>query len=173
MFQNALNRHFRFTCILPLHILCFMFHFYVLTYWLSILLKAETLNFDVSFLLSMFHSQKHSGRKTKTLWERFQNTVGAIQKHWGSDNALPQCFEKWNMKLKMKHRSSMFHFSKWLIFNELKHKNETWKINQRFWIRMDICSINCNLSNRTRIKINEIINVQLMIINVQNNARSA
>jgi hypothetical protein len=56
--------------------------------------KAETLNFDVSFLLSMFHSQKHSGRKTKTLRERFKNTEGAIQKHCGSDNALPQCFEK-------------------------------------------------------------------------------
>ena len=47
--------------------------------------KTETLNFDVSFLLSMFHSQKHSGRKTKTLWERFKNTEGAIQKHCGSD----------------------------------------------------------------------------------------
>ena len=37
--------------------------------------------------------------------------------------------------------------------------------------------INCYLSNRTRININEkingIINVQLMIINVQNKARSA
>ena len=90
--------------------------------------------------------QKHCGSDSKTLRERFENTVGAIRKHCGSVKALHQCFEKWNMKLKMKHRSSMFHFSKWLIFNELKHKNETWKIKQRFWIRMDICSINCNLS---------------------------
>ena len=127
MFQNVLNRHFRFTYILPLYILCFMFHFYVSTHWLSIHSKAETLNFDVSFLLSMFHSQKHSGRKTKTLWERFKNTEGAIQKHCGSDNALPQCFEKWNMKLKMKHWSSMFQPLKVLIINELKYKNETWK----------------------------------------------
>ena len=95
----------------------FMFHFYVSTYWLSRLLKAETYDFYVSFLVSMFHSKKHWGKKTKTLWKRFKNTVGAIQKHWGSDNALPQRFEKWNMKLKMKHPSLMFHFSKWLIFN--------------------------------------------------------
>ena len=40
----------------------------------------------------------------------------------------------------------MFHFLKWLIFNYFITKNETWKINQRFWKRMDICSINCNLS---------------------------
>ena len=152
MFQNAQNRHW-LTYILPMVLFAFMFHFYVSTCWLSMLLNAETYDSYVSFLVSMFHSkntegekQKHCGRKTKTLWERFKNTEGAIQKHWGSDNALPQCFEKWNMKLKMKHWSSMFHFSKWLIFNELKHKNETWKIKQRFWIRMDICSINCNLS---------------------------
>ena len=28
----------------------------------------------------------------KTLWERFQNTEGAIQKHYGSAQSLPQCF---------------------------------------------------------------------------------
>ena len=138
MFQNALNRHFRFTYILPLHILCFMFHFYVSTHWLSIHSKAETLNFDVSFLLSLFHSQKHSGRKTKTLWERFKNTEGAIQKHWGSDNALPQCFISWNMKLKMKYQRPMFHFPKRLIHNLFITKNETWKIKQMFWIRIQI-----------------------------------
>uniref|UniRef100_UPI003FD88F64 hypothetical protein n=1 Tax=Alloprevotella sp. TaxID=1872471 RepID=UPI003FD88F64 len=42
-------------------------------------LKAETYDFYVSFLVSMFHSKK-------TLWERFKNTVGAIQKHNGSDS---------------------------------------------------------------------------------------
>ena len=54
-----------------------MFHFYVSTYWLSILLKAETYDFYVSFLVSMFHSkntegekQKHCGSDSKTLWER-------------------------------------------------------------------------------------------------------
>ena len=65
---------------------------------------------------------------SKTQWEKYKNTVGAIQKHCGSDNALPQCFEKWNMKLKMKHRSSMFQPLKALIINELKYKNETWNI---------------------------------------------
>ena len=64
--------------------------------------------------------------------------MGAIQKHWGSVKALPQCFEKWNMKLKMKHKSRMFHFSKWLIFNYFITKNETWKINQKFWKCMDL-----------------------------------
>ena len=67
-------------------------------------------SFNVSF-------KKHWGRKTKTLWERFKTPVGAIQKHCGSVKALNQCFEKWNMKLKMKHLSRMFHFLKWLIFN--------------------------------------------------------
>ena len=82
--------------------------------------------------------QKHWGSDLKTLRERFKNTEGAISKHWGSDNTLPQCFEKWNMKLKMKHKSRMFHFLKWLIINKLKYKNETWKINQRFWKRIEI-----------------------------------
>ena len=127
-------------------VFCFHVSSLVSTCWLSILLKAETYDFYVSFLVSTFHSKKHWGRKTKTLWERFKNTVGAIQKHWGSDNALPQRFEKWNMKLKMKHWSRMFHFLKWLIFNKLKHKNETWKINQRFWKRIEMCAINCILS---------------------------
>ena len=55
-----------------------MFHFYVSTYWLSILSKAETYDFYVSFLVSMFHSkntegekQKHCGSDSKTLRERF------------------------------------------------------------------------------------------------------
>ena len=117
----------------------FMFHFYVSTYWLSMLLKTETCDFYVSFLVSMFHSKKHCGRKTKTLWERFKTSVGAIKKHWGSAKALPQCFEEWNMKLKVKHKSRMFHLLNELIINDLKLKNETWKINQRFWKRMDIC----------------------------------
>ena len=54
-----------------------MFHFYVSTYWLSILLKNETYDFYVSLLVSKFHSkntegekQKHWGSDSKTLWER-------------------------------------------------------------------------------------------------------
>ena len=82
--------------------------------------------------------QKHWGSDLKTLWERFKNTVGAIQKHCGSVKALPQCFKKWNMKLKMKHKSRMFHFPKWLIFNYFITKNETWKIIQKYWKCMDI-----------------------------------
>ena len=46
--------------------------------------KAETYDFYVSFLVSMFHSkntegekQKHCGSDIKTLRERFKNTEGA------------------------------------------------------------------------------------------------
>ena len=52
------------------------------------LLYNETYDSYVSLLVSMFHSkntegekQKHCGSDLKTLWERFKNTVGAIQKH--------------------------------------------------------------------------------------------
>ena len=41
--------------------------------------KAETYDFYVSLLVSMFHTKNTEGEKT--LWERFKNTVGAIQKH--------------------------------------------------------------------------------------------
>ena len=65
----------------------YMFHFYIPTHWLSKLLKAETYDFYVSFLVSMFHTkntegekQKHCGSDSKTLWERFKNTVGAIKR---------------------------------------------------------------------------------------------
>ena len=109
--------------------LWFIFHVSFLYFNLLNINHLEKWNIRLQcFILSfMFHSKKHWGRKTKTLWERFKNTVGAIQKHWGSVKALPQCFEKWNMKLKMKHKSRMFQPSKVLIINKLKHKNETWK----------------------------------------------
>ena len=42
----------------------------------------------------MGEKQKHCGSDLKTLWERFKNTVGAIQKHCGSAFTLPQCFEE-------------------------------------------------------------------------------
>uniref|UniRef100_UPI004027FE4D hypothetical protein n=1 Tax=Alloprevotella sp. TaxID=1872471 RepID=UPI004027FE4D len=69
-------------------------------------MKAETYNFYVSFLVSMFHSKKHCGRKTKTLWEKNKNTVGAIQKHCGSD--LKTLWERESAPtvfLKMKHET--------------------------------------------------------------------
>ena len=68
-----------------------MFHFYVSTYWLSTLLKAETYNFYVSLLVSMFHSK---------------NTVGAIQKHCGSDlKTLWECEIAPTVFWKMKHET--------------------------------------------------------------------
>ena len=49
--------------------------------------KAETLEFNVSFLVSMFHfkntegeKQKDNGSDHKTLRERSQNTVGACNR---------------------------------------------------------------------------------------------
>ena len=47
----------------------------------------------------MGEKQKHCGRKTKTLWERFKNIMGEKQKHNGSVKALPLCF----VFSKMKH----------------------------------------------------------------------
>ncbi len=47
----------------------------------------------------MEKKQKHSGRKIKTLWERFKNPMGEKQKHNGSVKALPLCF----VFSKMKH----------------------------------------------------------------------
>ena len=107
-----------------------MFHVSFLCFNLLIINTFEGWNIRLLCFIFSFNVsfKKHWGRKTKTLWERFKNTEGAIQKHCGSDNALPQCFEKWNMKLKMKHRSSMFQTLKALIINELKYKNETWNI---------------------------------------------
>ena len=126
----------------------FCFHVSFLSFNLLIISTFEGWNirllcFIFSFKISF---KKHWGRKTKTLWKRFKNTVGAIQKHCGSDNALPQRFEKWNMKLKMKHPSQMFHFHKWLIFNCFITKYETWKVKQKFWKRIEMCAINCILS---------------------------
>lgn len=47
----------------------------------------------------MGEKQKHCGRKTKILWERFKNPMGEKQKHNGSVKALPLCF----VFSKMKH----------------------------------------------------------------------
>ena len=114
--------------------LSFMFHFYVSTYWISIISENETYDFNVSFLVSCF---------------TFQNTVGALSRSHSVFESLPQCFEiapsvflnrshsvfvflpqcflNETLKLKMKHKSRIFQPSKVLIINKLKHKNETWK----------------------------------------------
>ena len=63
------------------------------------LLKAETYDFYVSFLVSMFHSKK-------TLWKRFKNTVGAIQNPCGSDSkTLRERESAPSVFLKMKHET--------------------------------------------------------------------
>ena len=83
----------------------FMFHFYVSTYWLSILLKAETYDFYVSFLVSMFHPK---------------NTEGEKQKHWGSDlktlwerESAPSVF------FKMKHETKNETLKSYVSFSEM------------------------------------------------------
>ena len=55
----------------------FMFHFYISIRWYSTISTAETYDFYVSFLVSMFHTkntegekQKHCGSDSKTLRER-------------------------------------------------------------------------------------------------------
>ena len=146
MFQNVLNRHWPYVYFTS-DVFCFHVSFLCFNLLIINAFKGwniRLLCFIFSFNVSFW---KHWGRKTKTLWERFKNTEGAISKHCGSVKALPQCFEEWNMKLKMKHKSRMFHFLKCLIFNKLKQKNETWKINQRLWKRIEMCEINCNLSD--------------------------
>ena len=82
-----------------------MFHFYVSTYWLSTLLKAETYNFYVSLLVSMFHSkntegekQKHCGSGSKTLRER---------------ESAPSVF------LKMKHETKNETLKSYVSFSEM------------------------------------------------------
>ena len=100
-----------------------MFHFYVSTYWLSILLKAETYDFYVSFLVSMFHTkntegekQKHCGSDSKTLRERATApSVFWKMKHETKNETLKSYVsfvemtdiqllynKKWNMKDKSK-----------------------------------------------------------------------
>ena len=122
MFHNALNRHC-LTYILPMVFFAFMFHFYVSTYWLSILLKAETYDFYVSFLVSMFHSKNTEGEKQKPCGSDFKTlreresapSVFLKMKHETKNETLKSyvsLFEmidiqllynkKWNMKDKSK-----------------------------------------------------------------------
>ena len=133
MFQNALNRHWTYVYftygVFCFHVSFLCFNLLIINAfrgW-NITLLCFTFCFNVSF-------KKHWGRKTKTLWEKNKNTVGAIQKHWGSDNVLPQCFEKWNMKLKMKHET----------------KNETLKSYVLYWISWHFTNQNENVFRHDR-----------------------
>ena len=83
MFQNALNSHWNYVYFTFAY---FMFHVSLLCFNLLIIntFKTETCDFNVSLLVSMFHSkntegekQKHCGSDSKPLWERFKNTEGA------------------------------------------------------------------------------------------------
>ena len=146
LFQNALNRHWTYVYFTNG---AFCFHVSFLCFNLLIINAFEGWNirllcfifsFNVSFKKNTEgEKQKHCGSDLKTLWERFKNTVGAIMR---SHRGLKS--ETWNLKWNIE--VVCFIFLKWLIFNKLKHKNETWKINQRFWKRIEMCAINCILS---------------------------
>ena len=73
----------------------------------------------------------------------FLNTEGALSRSLSVFESLPQgfwiaptvflffslsVFKNETLKLKVKHKSRIFQFSKVLIINKLKHKNETWNI---------------------------------------------
>ena len=138
------------TYILPLMFLCFMFHFYVSTRWLSIHSRAETLCFNVSLLVSMFHLQKHCGSDSKPLWERCKNTVGAITRSlsvfknetWNLKwNMKVLCFtflnswyssyykEKWNMKDKTKFLQT-YRDCSFLVYAWLKKVSFIWQFSE-------------------------------------------
>ena len=104
-FDNAdagTRRPLRIFSLCYFYVSCFIFIFQRVDYQSLRNMKHCTCMFHIMFQCFI----------SKTLRERFKNTVGAIQKHWGSDRSLPQCFLKWNMKHKMKHTSTMFHIPK-------------------------------------------------------------
>ena len=108
--------------------ICFMFHFYVSTHWKSNVSRDETLVFNVSFLVSMFHflfttplskntlgeKSKPNGSDLKTQWERNQTPMGETPlKHWNQEwNIETLCFISWNYWLSMRCVVKMKHETK-------------------------------------------------------------
>ena len=98
-----------------------MFHFYVSTYWLSILSKAETYDFYVSLLVSMFHSK---------------NTEGEKQKHCGSDSktlrereSAPSVF--WKMKHETKNETLKSYVSFFKMIDIQLLYNKKWNMKDK------------------------------------------
>ena len=131
--------------------------------------KAETYDFYVSLLVSMFHTK---------------NTEGEKHKHCGSDSktlrereSAPSVF--WKMKHETKSETLKSYVSSseitdiQLLYNKkwnMKDKSKVLKTYRYMWDKLQFIGLTRMNINE---KINEIINVQLMIINVQNKARSA
>ena len=124
-----------------------MFHFYVSTYWLSILLEDETYDFYVSLLVSMFHTkntegekQKHCGSDLKTLWER---------------ESAPSVF--WKMKHETKNETLKSYVSLFemidiqLLYNKkwnMKDKSKVLKTYGYMWDKLQfICLIGGRVCN--------------------------
>ena len=144
-----------------------MFHFYVSTRWKSNVSKDETLAFNVSFLVSMFHflftiplSKKLSGREIKPQWERFKTSMGEKSNPNGRNTTE-------TLKSKMKHRMPMFHLLKVLIINVLHYKNETWnkkrlKVNIMYArVRSAFNWVQCVLTSRQRVLSAPILYTQV------------
>ena len=73
----------------------------------------------------MFHFSKHCGSDSKTPRERFHTPTEVLNRSHSVFVFLPQCFLNETLKLKMKHKHTMFHLLNALIINVLKLKNET------------------------------------------------
>ena len=111
------------------HYLCIIFHISFLCFSLLIINTFEGWNITLKcFTFSfMFHFSKHCGSGftlpqcfwiAPTVFLNCSHSVFVF---------LPQCFLNETLKLKMKHKYTMFHLLNTLIINVLKLKNETWK----------------------------------------------
>ena len=98
--------------------------FQLIDYQYSWRLKHTTFMFHLSF---MFHFSKHWG-SAFTLPQCFWiASTEVLTRSHSVFVFLPQCFLNETLKLKMKHKHTMFHLLNALIINVLKLKKETWK----------------------------------------------
>ena len=111
------------------HYLCIIFHVSFLCFNLLIINTFEDWNITLKcFTFSfMFHFSKHWG-SAFTLPQCFWIApTEVLNRSLSVFVFLPQCFLNETLKLKMKHKYTMFHLLNTLIINVLKLKNETWK----------------------------------------------
>ena len=111
------------------HYLCIIFHVSFLYFNLLIINTFEDWNITLkcSSFSFMFHFSKHWG-SVKALPQCFWIAPTEVLNRSHSVFVfLPQCFLNETLKLKMKHKYTMFHLLNTLIINVLKLKNETWK----------------------------------------------
>ena len=107
----------------PFFLSCFIFMFQLIENQMFQEMKHSVSMFHFWFQCFIFYlprpfPKKHTRRKIKPQWERFKTSMGEKSNPNGRNTTE-------TLKSKMKHRMPMFHLLKRLIFNELKHKNET------------------------------------------------